>query len=199
MNESTTSVTLLSRLRDGKDEAAWREFVERYGGRIYAWGIGRGLQRSDAEDVTQNVLLRLARYMRSFDYNAQLTFRGWLRRVTENALRDFASTEAKQPILGDSGVHLLLKSEPNRIELAECLEKVFDLELLDEAKTRVKARVSDIRWRSWQASIEQPQSGKELARELGISVGTLYANKNQIQKMIQQEVIKLEKGLELDT
>ena len=37
------------------------------GARIFRWCRGRGLQESDAEDVTQNVLLDLARQMRTFE------------------------------------------------------------------------------------------------------------------------------------
>ena len=195
LNDSTTSVTLLLRLRDSKDEAAWREFVDRYGGRIYSWCLSRRLQQADAEDVTQSVLIRLSRYIERFQYDAKQSFRGWLRRVTENAIRDFARDEAKQPARGGSSVHSILQTEPNRRDLADALEQVFDLELLDEAKKRVKSRVTEIRWASWEASIELPRTAKQLAQELGISVGTLYANKNQIQKMIQAEVAKLDQGL----
>ena len=56
-----TSLTLLDRLRrDPKDQAAWSEFVARYGPRILQWCRGWGLQESDAQDVTQDVLLKLS-------------------------------------------------------------------------------------------------------------------------------------------
>jgi DNA-directed RNA polymerase specialized sigma24 family protein len=51
------------RVRSPLDQAAWNEFVERYGRRIYGWCRQWGLQEADAEDVTQDVLLRLARKM----------------------------------------------------------------------------------------------------------------------------------------
>ena len=57
---SRTSVTLLGRLRqDPKDQAAWNDFVARYEPRILQWCRGWGLQESDAQDVTQDVLLKL--------------------------------------------------------------------------------------------------------------------------------------------
>ena len=44
-----------------QDAAAWGEFVRRYGGLIYRWCRQRRLQDADAQDVTQTILLRVAR------------------------------------------------------------------------------------------------------------------------------------------
>jgi WD40 repeat protein len=58
--EARTSPTLLGRLRRSPaDQAAWAEFVDRYGPRIYAWCRHWGLQEADAQDVAQAVLHRL--------------------------------------------------------------------------------------------------------------------------------------------
>jgi RNA polymerase sigma-70 factor (ECF subfamily) len=64
-----TSPSLLGRLRAAPaDEAAWAEFVERYGRVIYDWCRRQRLQEADAEDVTQGVLTKLAVRMRTFRY-----------------------------------------------------------------------------------------------------------------------------------
>ena len=94
---SATHVSLLARLRlDPRDQAAWDTFVERYGRRIFRWCRGRGLQESDAEDVTQNVLLDLGRQMRTFEYRPapgrQGSFRAWLHQVTYRAWCDFLTS-----------------------------------------------------------------------------------------------------------
>ena len=58
---STTSVSLLLRLgRYPSDQAAWEEFVDRYGAKIYSWCRAWRLQDADAQDVTQAVLAKLA-------------------------------------------------------------------------------------------------------------------------------------------
>ncbi len=196
LDQSVTSITLLCKLSTPhRDEAAWREFVDRYGSRIYSWCRARKLPESDAEDVTQEVLLRLARYIQDFEYDPGKSFRGWLRRVTENAIRDYANAGTGADARGGSSVFSVLRNEPDRRQLAASLEAAFDLELLDEAKRRVKARVTATRWQSWEIPTTEAASGKEIAARLGISVGTLYANRNQVQKLIQQEVAILESGL----
>jgi len=78
----TTSPTLLARLRhDPSNEAAWDEFIEHYGRHIYRWCRQWRLQDADAQDVAQEILLKLARKLRDFDYNPQSSFRGWLKTV----------------------------------------------------------------------------------------------------------------------
>ena len=136
MHTSTTSITLLNRIRANReDETAWRDFVKRYGTRIYQWCQNRKLQPNDAEDVTQDVLLKLAIQFEKFEYDPNRSFRGWLRRVTENAVTDFARSRAsRNSAQGGSEVNDLLAEEPARQELWQYLSEAFDLEIFDEAK-----------------------------------------------------------------
>jgi RNA polymerase sigma factor (sigma-70 family) len=84
----TTHPTLLARVRDPRDAAAWREFEERYRDLIRRYCRARGLQTADAEDVSQLVLLALARALQSFRFDpARGRFRSYLGRVVDNAIR----------------------------------------------------------------------------------------------------------------
>ncbi len=62
---SRTSPTLLLRLRDLSDKDAWNEFLNRYGPKIYGWCRRYHLQEADATDVSQEVLAKLVKAMRS--------------------------------------------------------------------------------------------------------------------------------------
>src|SRR6516165_11631544 len=89
----TTRVTLLAQLRqDPSDQAGWEEFVERYGRHIYRWCRRWNLQDADAEDVTQDILVKLIQKLRAFTYDPSRSFRGWLKTVTHHAWRDFADS-----------------------------------------------------------------------------------------------------------
>lgn len=149
----------------------------------------RKLQANDAEDVTQEVLLKLARNFEKFEYDPKQSFRGWLRRVTENAIIDFLRSRTnRDKHSGGADVIETLSQEPARIELYTYLADAFDLEILEEAKCRVRQRVNEKRWQCWDFLANQNLSGKEVSQRLGISTGVAYANKNQIQKLIQEEV-----------
>jgi RNA polymerase sigma-70 factor (ECF subfamily) len=90
MANPTTQPTLLARLRDHADHAAWREFEERYRDLIQRYCRRRGLQQSDAEDVRQMVLLNLARQLKSFEYRPDRgRFRSYLGQVTRNAIHRY--------------------------------------------------------------------------------------------------------------
>src|SRR5258708_6991621 len=86
----TTRVTLLSRLRqDPSNQAGWDEFGQRYGRAILRWCPEWKLQDADAEDVTQNILVKLTRKLPDFAYDPSRSFRGWLKTVAHHAWRDF--------------------------------------------------------------------------------------------------------------
>ena len=188
---SATDVSLLLRLsRNERDEKAWRQFVDKYGYRIFSWCCSKNLQASDAEDVTQEVLVKLARNLGTFEYDESKSFRGWLRRVTENTLTDFFR-ERKEHAAGSVILQHLADAEA-RAELEQRLEDAFDLELMEEAIRRVKQRVSSDRFAAWERMAQQGAAGVEVARELNMKIATVYTAKNQIQAMVRNEIDRLE-------
>jgi len=191
--ESFTSPTLLRRLsRRGRDEDAWRDFVDRYGVRIRAWCLNRKLSPTDADDVTQEVLLRLAKYMGKFDYDSNQSFRGWLRRVTENAVRDFAKSRSNPDAVGGTAILERINEVQAPQSLVERLEEVFDLELLEEAMSRVSSRVNSQRWLAWQLTAQDGVAANDVATRLNVPIATVYSSRFQIQEYIRQEIEYLE-------
>ena len=109
--ESRTRASLLARLRQAPaDQAAWGEFVERYGRKLYGWCRHWGLQEADAQDVAQDVLVRLAGKMRGFDYDSSRSFRAWLKTLARHALSDFCDARQKMAAAGGSLVVERLQS-----------------------------------------------------------------------------------------
>ena len=84
--DTQTSATLLGRLRQvPPDQAAWAQFADRYGRKIYGWCRLWNLQEADAEDLTQDVLLKLAEKMQTFVYDPAKSFRAWLKTLARHA------------------------------------------------------------------------------------------------------------------
>ncbi len=192
--QSKTSLTLLGRLQQTPtDQGAWDLFVEHYGPKVYAWCRRWRLQESDAQDVTQNVLLELARQMQSFVYREGGTFRGWLRTIAHRAYCDFLTARQRvTPGSGDDGILARLGTVEARTDLLQQLEHEYDRELLDEATARVRLRVQPHTWEAFVLTAVEGLSGAEVAARLGMQVGAVYVARGKVQKMLQEEVRRLE-------
>jgi RNA polymerase sigma-70 factor (ECF subfamily) len=83
----TTSATLLDRVGDSADQAAWRRFDAAYGDLIVRYARRLGLQHADAEDLRQIVMTRLSHVLPQFRYQPNRgRFRGFLGRVVRNEI-----------------------------------------------------------------------------------------------------------------
>jgi RNA polymerase sigma-70 factor (ECF subfamily) len=80
------SVSALVRGAQAGDEAAFERLVRRHYAQIHRWALARTGDRDDADDVTQEVLMRLHRYLSSFDGRSRFTT--WLYQVTSSAAAD---------------------------------------------------------------------------------------------------------------
>lgn len=194
----TTRISLLTQLRrNPSGQAGWEEFVERYGRHIYRWCRQWRLQDADAEDVTQNVLVKLTQALREFTYDPSRSFRGWLKTIAHHAWRDFEDSRSRraQPVGGDGQVQERLLALEAREDLAQRLEVAFDLELLETAKVRVRLRVAPHTWEAFQLIALEGLPAAEVAAKVRLQVAMVYVAKCKVQKMIQEEIGKLEIGL----
>jgi RNA polymerase sigma factor (sigma-70 family) len=194
MADSSTRLSLLGRLRlTPTDQEAWGEFVERYGRQVYAWCRQWGLQEADAEDVTQNVLADLARQMRTFEYHPSGRFRSWLRTIAHRAWCDLLdSRKAATTGSGDSAVLGLLNSVEAHEDLLKHLDSECRRELLEAAMNQVRQRVESNTWEAFRLTAQEGLPGAETAERLGLQVAAVFKAKSRVQKMIREEVAKLE-------
>jgi len=193
---SITSVSLLLRLgHNPSDQAAWEEFVDRYGAKIYSWCRAWRLQDADAQDVTQAVLTKLAVQLRRFAYNPARSFRGWLRTLVKNACRDCMADRRRSSgavARGETGQADLIATVEARGDLARRLEAEFDLELLEEAGRRVRKRVATHTWEAYRLTAIEGLSGAETAERLGMKVAAVFVSRSHVTKHLQSEVRALE-------
>jgi RNA polymerase sigma factor (sigma-70 family) len=190
-----TSPTLLGRLRqDPADPEAWNRFVLRYGPRIYAWCRQWRLQEADAQDVTQDVLVKLLARLRTFTYDATGSFRAWLKTVTYHAWRDYLHGQRRAGQgSGDSdvlqGLHHLKAGE----DLVRHLQEEFDLELLEEAAARVRLRVKPHTWEVYRLLTQERLSVEEVAGRLGMQVAMVFVARSKVKRMLREQVRRLER------
>src|SRR2546430_9892229 len=87
---SDTSVSLLQQLREQPNGDAWRRLVELYTPLLRQWLSRNGMQSSDIDDLTQEVLAVVVRELPQFQHNQRVgAFRRWLRTILVNRLRNY--------------------------------------------------------------------------------------------------------------
>lgn len=192
-----TSATLLGRVRqEPADSNAWQEFVRRYRPRILAFCLAWPVQPADAEDITQNVLLKLVSKLRTFEYDPKLRFRAWLRTVCRNALSDYISARRRQQGSGDSDVLRMLSNVAASEGLIEQLEEEFDQELLDLALRQARPHFSDRHWEAFRLTALENREASAVALELGLPVAEVYRAKSKVKKQVRAEIRRLDEPLE---
>jgi RNA polymerase sigma factor (sigma-70 family) len=193
---SRTSATLLARLReDPCDQVAWEDFVARYRPRIVEWCRRWKLQEADAEDLTQAVLLKLSRLMKSFVYDPSRSFRGWLKTLTHHAWRDLVEERLRNRVIsGEDSMQALFESLEARDDLVKHLRDEFRRELMDYAMTQVRPRVAPRTWDAFQLTAIEGLSGANAAARLAMKVSHVFVAKSEVKKMIRDEIRRLEKN-----
>jgi RNA polymerase sigma-70 factor (ECF subfamily) len=191
----STSTTLLDRLRQAPtDQAAWAEFVRRYGPQVYRRCRRWRLQQADAEDLTQAVLVKLSAKLRTFTYDPARSFRAYLRALAHYAWCDLLESRKRTDAgSGDSAVRQLLETVEAGADLVRQLDEQFDREVLAEAEARVRQRVEAHTWEAFRLTAVDGLSGADAAARLGLKVATVYKARSKVQQMLQEEIARLER------
>jgi RNA polymerase sigma-70 factor (ECF subfamily) len=95
---------------------------------------------------------------------------------------------------GDSRVRELLQTLEARENLVQNLEEAFDLELLNAAKVRVRLRVAPHTWEAFRLVALEGMPVAVVATMVHMQVAMVYVAKSKVQKMLREEIRKLEAG-----
>lgn len=187
-----TRPSLLGRVRDAEDHAAWSQFVEIYAPLVHAYGRRHGMQDADAADLVQEVLCAAARNLGTFEYDAlKGSFRGWLFTITRNKFLNWATRKQDEPNgSGDSGMVRLLHEHPAEDE--KLWERQHQWHLVRWAAKRVRHEFQPKTWAAFEKTALAQESASQVASELGISKGAVYIAKSRVLARIREIVQELE-------
>lgn len=187
-----TQSLLLTNIQSLENREAWSEFVQIYRPVIYRMARRRGMQDADAQDVSQEVLVRISKFIDRWEPQAGIRFRHWLRKVASNAIVT-ALTKVKPIGTVDGSVadHILADTPEISSAQSELDNECFRERYL-RAATIVRVDVSPVTWAAFEQTVVQGRSCEEAAESLGRSLGTIYAARSRILKRLQVEVQRLE-------
>jgi len=193
MDEShATRRSLIVKLRDPSDTAAWHEFVANYGPLVYGLARRKGLQDADANDLCQEVFRAVAGAVDRWD-PARGSFRGWLSRIARNLLINFLMRQRHQPRgSGTTSVQDLLEAQPAADPSATALfEAEYEKHLFLWAAAEVRGEVVTTTWQAfWQTGVEG-RSPQEVAAELNLSVGAVYVARSRVLARLRRRIEQL--------
>jgi RNA polymerase sigma factor (sigma-70 family) len=177
-----TRLSLILRLRNADDILAWREFVEIYGPVIRAMARNRGLQVADVDDVTQEVLTRVAKSVERWEPDRDRgSFRGWLAAITRNLVIQSFRSRSRLPATGqDSQI----------VEWTE--DKEFDLEserqLFRWAARKVQQQFEPKTWQAFWLTAVDGRSAESVAQQLGTTKAQIYVSRSRVMGQLKETI-----------
>lgn len=183
----STPVSLLERLRQAGEQAAWERFVQLYTPLLRHWARRLGLQGADADDVVQDVFAVLVEKLPEFRYDPARRFRGWLWTILANKCR----TRRRRPVGWrkplDEELEALTAPDP----AAESDEAEYRQYLTQRALELLQGEFQPATWQAFREFAIAGRPAAEVARELHLSENAVYLAKARVLRRLRRELAGL--------
>lgn len=195
----STRYSLLMRIADPQNHAAWLEFVAIYEPLVYSLARRKGLQDADARDLCQDVFRAVAGAARRWTPDPERgSFRGWLYRVARNRLLNGLRSERRHGrAAGGSDIQRLLEQEPDLAgadghgEDGRDIDTEYRRRLFLLAARSIEHDFSRSTWQAfWQTAVLSREVAA-VAAELGLSTGAVYIAKSRVLARLKTRVQEL--------
>lgn len=184
-----TSLGLLSRVQSG-DSAAWDEFASRCYDVIGNWCRWQKLSQPDADDVVQNSMMVVLRKIGDFHHSGRGSMRGWLKAIAWRCWCDAVTRTNRSQYHELRRRYEIAVDEIASLELQ--YERLRQAALLQRAMLLVKQRVRSSTWTVFYRTAWLNESSAAVSADLNIPAYVVYSAKARVQKLIEQEVSRLE-------
>ncbi len=194
MREATTTrFTLLERLKDPRDAAAWDDFYQFYWELITGWAMRLGCDRARAEDIFQETMICLLRKLQDFEYDpGRGSFRGLLKTITRSRVLDMFRREGRYKMMEDvTSEPEFKKTEPvPGVEIDDDL--VWMQTILQQALRKCYSKIDQDTYKSFCLYVLEGEPVDTVCRKLSISrPGTVYQQKSRFLKLLEKEFFAL--------
>lgn len=188
---TTTSRTLLQRLKDPGDQEAWEAFHGLYAPLIEGYARGLGLGLDDAEEVRDDCLAALVEKLESFDYNPEKGgFQAWLRRLTQGRVID-RLRRVKMRSAEDQELHALTDPalSPDEVWL-----RTWRREHVRFALREVRTRVSEQSFQAFELLLLHGWEVPDVCVRMGMNSNQVYKAKARVLDRIRGVLERLDAG-----
>jgi RNA polymerase sigma-70 factor, ECF subfamily len=187
-----TRDSLLLRVVDQRDFAAWDQFVRLYEPVVYGVARRNGLQDADAQDVAQQVMIAVSKALPTWERRDENTrFRNWLLRIARNATINMLTRQPIDRAVGGSDVVSAEVAEA-KSELDSQIDYEYRRQLFRLAAEQVQTQSDAITWQAFSMTTIEGLSIQEAAVKLGRTEAVIYASRSRIMRRLRDAVSKLE-------
>jgi len=190
-----TRHSLILRLPDKQDAAAWEQFVSIYEPLVYRLARAKGFQDADAREIVQEVLVAVSQAVERWEPDPQRgRFRDWLFRIARNLMIKFLTRRKYRSLgTGDPKIAELLERQ---VDLGGEESAEFDLEYRREvfrwAAEMVRKQVRERTWQAfWMTSVDGCET-IDVARELEMSDGAVHIARSRVRGRLREAIEVLE-------
>lgn len=184
-----TNQSLISRVKDLGDGAAWAEFLEIYQPVVFRMARRRGLQDADAQDVMQQVFLSISRSIEGWvPGDLKPPFRAWLTTIARNAITKALSRRPRDAATDSTPMVDLLEAQPDLEETTAEILAEARKELVHWAAEQIRTEFSEATWKMfWQTAIEGVPIA-DVAKSTGRSAGAIYVARHRVMARLKEKV-----------
>ncbi len=192
-----TRASLLMRLRDRADRAAWQEFANIYTPVVYRLALRKGLQHADAEDLSQQVLAAIAKAIDRWETDAlRAKFRTWLHRIAQNQIINALTRAAPDRATGDSDVMANLRAKTADSADSELIQLELRREVFRWAAERIRCEFRPVTWDAFWLTAVENLSVEQTAQRLELSCGAIYAARSRIMRRLKEQVCEFDEDVD---
>ncbi len=189
-----TRASLILRLQNADDVAAWDEFAELYGPIVFRVARRRGMQSADAENLVQEVLLAVAQSVTKWvERTDRGSFRAWLLRIAHNEAVNMLTQRSTRQ-LGHDGLkgQRLIEDVALRDGISSLIEREYELAVFKWAADSVRQQVKDHTWQAFWLTEIEGVSVCQAAERLGTRMGNIYFARSRVMARIKELVKQYE-------
>lgn len=184
----TTRASLLLRIRNRGDMAAWAEFDAIYRPLLTLYARSRGIDPSAAEDVVQECMTSVHKHIDEFEYDpGKGRFKGWLRTLVNNRFRNLLRDRRDQTAESQD----FKRPQEREAEPDEIFDRIWQQEHLKHCLRTVRDEVEETTFRAFVAYVIEDQPIEKVCSELNMNPNQVHAIKFRITKRIQKRMIEL--------
>ncbi|MCA9193905.1 MAG: sigma-70 family RNA polymerase sigma factor [Planctomycetales bacterium] len=190
-NWPETNASLILRIKDSADEAAWSQFLAIYRPVVLRLAISRGQQHADAEDLAQHVFSSVASAIEKYKpQRNERQFRYWLGRICRNAIVNAITRGPTGKIELWENERFCQEPDQASSDLSAELLKLARVEGIRWAAGEVKPEFAADTWQMFWLSCIEGHAINDVASRLGKSRGAVYIARCRVIQRVKEVLMQ---------